>query len=259
MDHDSRNQRLSRISTLWSLVYQAHQGSGEGVSAAQRALLERYGGAVHRYLLGALHDPDAADELFQEFALRFLRGDFKRADRERGRFRDFVKTALFHLIVDYQKRQQKRPQPLAGAWQEPSVAPPTVSDAERGFLESWREELLEQTWGALAQFEQKTGQPYHTVLHVRAEQPLLSSAELADQLSRQLDKSFTVPAVRQALHRAREKFADLLLNEVVHSLESPTVPQVEEELLALGLLAYCRSALDRRGYRGGKKDGASRG
>ncbi len=29
--------------------------------------------------------------------------------------------------------------------------------------------------------------------------------------------------------------------------------------VALGHLAYCRSALDRRGYRGGKKDGASQG
>jgi hypothetical protein len=47
-----------------------------------------YHRAVHRYLLGALRDEDAAEELFQEFALRFVRGDFRWADRGRGRFRD---------------------------------------------------------------------------------------------------------------------------------------------------------------------------
>ena len=37
-------------------------------------LLQRYQGVVYRYLLGSLRDADAADELFQEFALRCLQG-----------------------------------------------------------------------------------------------------------------------------------------------------------------------------------------
>ena len=64
------------------------------------------------YLGRALGDPEAADEVFQEFALRLLRGDLRRADPERGRFRDLVKTAVFHLIVDHRRRQQARPRPL---------------------------------------------------------------------------------------------------------------------------------------------------
>src|SRR5262249_46397482 len=103
MDHESQHQRLGEISTLWGLIGVAAGNSPEAVGAAQEALLERYGGAVRRYLLGALRDPDAAAEVFQEFALRFVRGDlFKNASPERGRFRDFVKTSVFHLIVDYQ-------------------------------------------------------------------------------------------------------------------------------------------------------------
>jgi RNA polymerase sigma-70 factor (ECF subfamily) len=216
----------------------------------QRALLERYGGTVHRYLLGALRDPDAADELFQEFCLRFLRGAFQRADRDRGRFRDFVKTALFHLVVDYRQGLMSRPRGLEPGMPEPAVAPPEPGDTERGFLESWREELLDQTWRALELQEQKTGQPHHSVLRLRADQPLLSSAELAEQLGRQLGKPCTVAATRQALHRAREKYADLLLQEVVHSLNNPTPHEMDEELAELGLLAYCESALKRRGHRG---------
>ena len=84
---------LSRISTEWELVFQAHRGPPDEVTAAQSALMMRYAGAIHRYLLGALRDPELAAELDQEFAYRFLRGDLHRADPARGRFRDFLKRA----------------------------------------------------------------------------------------------------------------------------------------------------------------------
>ena len=54
--------RLSRIETLWSVVRQAHDGAAsDSRSAAQKQLLEQYGGAVRRYLLAALRNQDAAD------------------------------------------------------------------------------------------------------------------------------------------------------------------------------------------------------
>jgi RNA polymerase sigma-70 factor (ECF subfamily) len=248
MDPERVQQHLSHITTLWSLVQQAHQGQATAVSAAQHRLLERYSGAAYRYLLGALRDPDVADELFQEFSLRLLRGDFHRADPGRGRFRDIIKTTLFHLIIDYQRGQKRRPRQLAPTEPEPAVLP-TESEAERAFLDRWREELLDRTWLALAQLEQKTGQPCHTVLKLRVEQPALSSEQLAEELGRRFHKEYSVPALRQALYRAREKFGDLLLDEVVQSLEDPSVEDLEEELRDLGLLSHCQAALQRRGCR----------
>ena len=59
-------------------------------------------------------------------------------------------------------------------------------------------------------------------------------------------RPFTAAGVRQTLHRAREKFAGLLLDEITHSLEDPTTEQLEQELVELGLLDYCRPALERR-------------
>ena len=56
-------------------------------------------------MLAALKDADAADEVFQEFALRLVRGDFRRADPQRGRFRDFVKTALINMVINYRKKK----------------------------------------------------------------------------------------------------------------------------------------------------------
>src|SRR5262249_47241948 len=112
MDRESQNQRLSRITTRWSLVCKAHSGPVEGAREAQLELRRRYGGAIDRYLLGALRDPEAAEELSQEFALRFIRGDFRGVDPRRGRFRDYVKAVLFRLVAHHYRRRQEQPRPL---------------------------------------------------------------------------------------------------------------------------------------------------
>src|SRR6516162_6338888 len=100
------NQRLSGISTLWSVVCTAHQGPAEAAKPARQQLLERYGGAVRRYLRKLLRDPDAVDEVFQEFALQLVQGDLRGADPKRGRFRNFVKGTLFHLVANYRRKQR---------------------------------------------------------------------------------------------------------------------------------------------------------
>jgi hypothetical protein len=245
MEPHSPDQRLSRISTLWSLVSQAHHGPEHARGTAHHQLMERYGGAAYRYLLGALRDREAADELFQDFSLRFLRGDFRNVNSERGRFRDFLKTSLFHLIVDHQRRQKAQRRPFAAARPEPATEAPILSESEQLFRESWREQLMDRAWVGLEAIERQSGQPHHTVLRFRAEQPLLSSAELAGQLSTRLGKSYTIDGVRQALHRARETFIDLVLDEVARSLERMSRERLEEELAELGLLTYCRAALTR--------------
>ena len=245
MDPEGRNARLSKIETVWGIVSQAHAGPAGGASAAQQELLEQYSGAIYRYLLGAVRNPDIADDLIQEFSLRFLRGDFRAADPQRGRFRDFIKTALFHLIVDHQRRQQAHPQPLT----EQSAEPPTdrAHDAELAFRNSWRDELMHRTWSALAELERSTGQPCHTVLRLRAADPTLSSRQMTEQLAVQVGKPFTIHGARQALHRAREKFSDLLVHEVARTLEDRSQTELEQELIDLELLEYCRPALARRG------------
>jgi RNA polymerase sigma-70 factor (ECF subfamily) len=242
MPSDDPDPRLSRIDTLWSLVHRAHAGPAAEDGDAVARLLARYGGAVHRYLLGALRNPEAADELFQEFALRVVRGDFGNADPARGRFRDFLKAAAYRLVVDHHRRSQRRPVAL------PADTPEPVEDGgnAESFDEGWRDQLLDRTWQALRAHEQATGQPHHTVLRLRAERPTFESDELARELSARLGRPYTPPAARQALHRARERFADALLEEVARSLGTADPDRLREELADLGLFGYCRAALDRR-------------
>ncbi len=246
MESAASSHRLSSISTLWSLVRQANQSPADATRAAQQQLLDRYGGAIRRYLLGAVRDEDAAEDLFQEFALCLLQGNLGGVDPGRGRFRDFVKGVLSHLVAKYHKRGRRRPQPLGSQQPEAVVEAPTHSELDHSFLTSWRDDLLAHSWADLARIEEQTGQPFYTVLRFRAEHPDLSSAAMAEQLSARMGKPLTAAGVRQTLHRAREKFASLLLDAVAQSLEQPTQDQLEQELLELQLLEHCRPALQRR-------------
>jgi RNA polymerase sigma-70 factor (ECF subfamily) len=241
MSDDHLRGRLSGISTLWSVLREAHGGDSEAASSAQHMLMRRYGDSVRRYLLGALHDPHAADELTQEFALALVSGSFRGADRQKGRFRDYVKSVLFHLVSRYRRGRKKDLAALApdGAALADLAAPQQDHGAE--FDRDWREDLLNRAWDALAD-----AQPtFYAVLRFRAGHPKMPSAELARQLAPQLNKPLSAEGVRQALHRARDLFARLLVEEVARSLEPPTPDAVEEELRELSLLDYCRSALDR--------------
>jgi RNA polymerase sigma-70 factor (ECF subfamily) len=243
MEQATPTDRLSQISTLWSMLQQAHEGAADQAAPACRELWARYGGAVYRYLLGALRDPDAASDLSQEFALRFVRGDFHRADPQRGRFRDYLKTALSHLIVDHHRQRQHGPRQLSPDAPEPAAPPEGSAAPAADFEASWREELLGSTWKALAQANPR----YCAVLRLRAEQPDLASAQAAEQLTVQLGEPCNAAWARKALQRAQEMYADLLLEEVAQSLPVADAEALQQELRELDLLKYCQAALARRG------------
>jgi RNA polymerase sigma-70 factor (ECF subfamily) len=235
--------RLSQLETLWSQVRLAHQGPDEARAAAQARLLERYARPAYRYLLGALHDPEAAGDLAQEFAVRFLKGDFHRADQQCGRFRDYVKKALSHLVARHFRRRLDAG-PLPDDLEAPAAAPAGLEAADREFLRAWREELLNRAWAALARVEEETGRPVYLVLRLAFDHPELRSPQRAAELGARLGRPVTAVAERQALHRAREKFAELLLDEVAQTLDEPGADRLTEELIHLDLLRYCGPALE---------------
>jgi DNA-directed RNA polymerase specialized sigma24 family protein len=242
------NQSLEEIETLWSDVFRAHQGPEEAARSAKARLMLRYIRAVRRYLVGVLHDADAAEELTQEFAVRFLRGDFVRADPRRGRFRDFLRTSARNLVNDYYRRRKVRPIPMPPDALDPANpdSDSSTSDLDRQFLQGWRKELSRSAMAALALHQSRTGQPFHDVLGLKTDHPELTSAQMAGFLSIHLGRPVNSGWVRQTLRRAREKFVDLLLDEVALSLEGPTPEELEQELIDLDLLDYCREGLRRR-------------
>lgn len=248
MDEESLNSRLSRISTIWSTFEKAQQGAGAEARSAQLDFIQRYQGAAYRYLLGAVKDAGEADDLFQQFALRFMQGAFRRADRHRGRFRDYLRASLYRSVADHFRQRQKRPQQL-----DPSIVQPVArswdrEESERQFTQSWREELLARAWCALAETQQRSELSLYAVLRLRTECPEATSEELAQRLNAQLRprRPFSSIHVRKCIERARCRFAELLIDEVRRSLEAPSPEELEQELIELGLMPYCRTVLRRR-------------
>lgn len=235
MNGDIGPSRLTNVLTMWTVLRQAHADPPDQAALARELLLSRYGNAVRRYLMSLLKDPHAADDLTQEFAVRLVTGKFHSADPEKGRFRNYVKTSLFHLVGAHARGGRRRPEPVAPN-AGPLAALATPADDEPAFDESWRAELLARTWTALAD----SNPGYHVLLKLRADQPEASSDVLAAALADRTGKPVTAANIRQTLKRARALFASLLKEEVAHSLTDPTPDAVDGELADLRLLHYVR-------------------
>jgi RNA polymerase sigma-70 factor (ECF subfamily) len=247
---------LTNIATQWSVIFRATEAEGDAAAAARSALLLRYHEAVLRYLRAQLRDEHAAGHVYSNFAVRVLEVDrfLQRADPRRGRFRDYLKTVLRHMVTDHyrtKQRENKKLEALAlqgGAAQESEPAEPE-DDAQ--FLNCWRQELINWAWQRLEETEKKTDRPYARLLRLQEQQPGLRSAQAAELLSAQLGRPFTAEGVRQLAHRGRELFGEMLVLEAARSLQVDlsdpgSADRVEEELIDLGLLlSYCKTALDR--------------
>ncbi len=235
------DSRLADITTQWTLVFQTTSSKPDIVNGATAKLMCRYAGAVHRYLLKALKDPEAAADLDQEFAVRFLRGDFRQSDPDRGRFRDYVKRSLQNLMKDYHRRAAVRKTVDVSKVKEPAIGEAADQRFDREFVESWRNDLLERAWKALEDLERQGGQAFHSVLRYRVDHQEQNSAESADALSAKLGKTMTPGNFRQTLLRARQRYVQFLIDDVRASLRGQTDPALlEEELSDLRLLDHCR-------------------
>ncbi|KAA5545496.1 sigma-70 family RNA polymerase sigma factor [Roseiconus nitratireducens] len=232
--------RLSQIQTHWSAIFESVSDDVGGPSKGHRDLLLRYAGPAYRYLLAVCRDPDIADDLAQEFAFKFVRGDFRRASPDRGRFRDYLKRSLTNLVNDHFRRQQTRPRTCAVELlqgREPSYSPP-IDDT---FDQEWRREVLSRTWLAMDAADANNGSCYSLVLKLRAQHPRLDSSQLATLTGERLNREVTAAWLRQTLKRARDRFGELMRTEVEKSLLSDSAEEVDRELRELGLKKYLSS------------------
>jgi hypothetical protein len=171
--------------------------------------------------------------------VRQSRGDFRGADPSRGRFRDYVKTSVIHLLGEFRRRDQRRNQtlPLSDGAAK-TEAQTELDDTE--FVLAWRKELLNRAWHEMELRQPPDGAPYYAALRIKAEEPTLSAGNLAGRLKKMGHGSHNAAGVRQLLHRARQTYSSLLTEEVKRSLASDDPDELASELADLGLLTYCR-------------------
>ncbi len=238
MSSNPVEHRLNNISTNWDELIEAHAGEDDDSAAAalRGQVLRRYAGCAYQYVLGATKSHDAAEDLTQEFALKFVRGDFAKASPQQGRFRDYLKASLRNLITDFFRTQ------AAAAVIKTATALDDVNEGMKSldakFSEQWRKRVLSIAWESLQSYENEKLNHYYSVLHLRAQQPESSSGELAAQFAKLHDKEVTPEWIRQNLRRARLKFGELLLEEVGRTINSNDRSVIDAELASLGLKKY---------------------
>lgn len=228
--------RLSRLETSWTLVTRTHGGDRE----ATAELLPRYCRAVFRYLLVVVQNEGVAEELCQEFAYRFVRGDFRHARPEKGRFRDYVKQSVLHLAEEYRRKRQAAEKLITFDSRVLAAATVPPADPDAGFRRLWADGLVARAWAAFQAEADRSDSLTYEALRLRADDPARRSADIARLLGVQYGRELTTAAVRQLLHRGRERYAELLWRETAESLPSTDPDEVTAELADLGLLIYCR-------------------
>lgn len=155
-------EHLSRIETIWTQIDQAHGADSVEARCGVDAMIRSYSGAVYRYLMALLRNRDAADEVFQQFALAVAEGRFKRANPEKGRFRDYLKTSIIRLARDHDRAKNREPLVMGD---ETLLGLPEQDPAkEPDFDASYREELLARTWARL----KEESESKYRLLHYRA-------------------------------------------------------------------------------------------
>jgi len=222
---DVPKSRLDQISTRW-----------EAVRDPVRFVM-RYAPAIERFLRVLVKNPQDAEDVSQEFLAGVFRRGFPPESNLHGRFRNYLIAAVRNAARAHFRR--KSPATLANADLE--AIPDghgSHAQADREWLNSWRQCLLDRVWEALENHQRKSpDSQYHAVLRLAADHPNENSQALASRAGLRPE------AYRKQLSRARRKFARLLVDEVARTLAVPTPLAIEEELLDLELMAYVRDQM----------------
>jgi len=239
---DNFSPRIDAIETQWSMVRRAHQGTMVSGGDAKQVLVMRYSSAVRGYVRAMTGDDNEADELSQDVIVRILKGDFAGADPDRGRFRDLLKVAVRNMVRNHWAKKNRRKTVDFEMSETENLS--GENDQADPWLNSWRHNLLENSWSRLKDYESdKKGSVAYTLLKLRAENPKDDSPTIAQKLSEKVGKEFRPDTTRQNLRRARIRFAEFLVEEIAQGLEEADPSRIQEELICLGLFEHIRDVL----------------
>jgi RNA polymerase sigma factor (sigma-70 family) len=223
------------VTTHWSVVVNAGGSDTTVAREALARLCQTYWYPLYAYVRRRNFSPPDAEDLTQEFFARFLEhrwvGD---ADREKGRFRTFLLSAMNHFLANEwdKARAQKRgggvpllPLEIDTAETRYVREPADNVTPEQHFEQRWAMTLLETVVNRLrAEYEQDGKTAMFAALN-----PCLvgdRTAQPYEELARKL--GITEGAVKSAVHRLRQRYRQLLRDEIAQTVAGPS--EVEEEL-----------------------------
>jgi RNA polymerase sigma-70 factor (ECF subfamily) len=219
---------LEQISTCWATIHNPVQ------------FVMRYSRAIQKYVAAIVRDSHDAEEVAQDFLTRVFDKGFCPENVSRGRFRDYLKSAVRYVAISHLRKRRSAElseEMLASLVQ-------SDSDADRAWTNEWQSCLLERVWQSLELHQKQTPDNlFYSVLRLHADDPQASSEAHATRLTEQIGRPIRATAFRQQLSRARKHFARLIVTEVRQTIQHPTAELIEQELIDLDLMPYVREFL----------------
>ena len=240
---NAKNGPAAFTTTHWSVVLEA-QGQSPAAQEALEKLCRIYWRPVYSFVRRQGVRPEEAEDLTQGFfALLLERRNFDAVRKEKGRLRSYLLTSLKHFLVSEHRRavtmkrgkgQQLVPLEELTALERAEIEPADHLSADRLYERRWALTLMEQVLRRLRDEYARAGNAelFDLLKQLLPDEPgAPSRAEIAAQLG------MTENAVRQALHRFRQRYQLLLREEISHTIAIAS--DVEDELRHL--IAVLRS------------------
>ena len=235
------SQAPTFVTTHWSVVLAAGGPLSHEQSQALEALCRTYWYPLYAYIRRAGHGSEDAQDLTQSFLSQLLaKGGLSMADPQRGRFRTFLLTALKHYLVDEHRRATalKRGggsvfQPLEADDGEEryQFEPVDLASPDVLYDRSWAKAVLAQALSRLREeyASSKHGPGFEALKdYVWGERSGLSCAELGREIG------MSEEAAKKAVQRMRQRFAQLLREQIAETVNTPA--ELEDEIRHLSTL-----------------------
>jgi RNA polymerase sigma factor (sigma-70 family) len=230
----AQNGVVAFVTTHWSVVLEA-QGESPVAQQALEKLCRTYWRPVYSFIRREGTGHEEAEDLAQAFfALLLQRRNFDDVRKEKGRLRSYLLTSLKHFLVSEHRRAvtaKRGKGQQAVALEELAEAglaemePADRLSADRIYERRWALTLMEQVLGRLRDEYYTAGNAalFDFLKQLLPEEPdAPSRAEIAAQLG------MTENAVRQALHRFRQRYQVLLREEIANTVAIAS--DIEDEL-----------------------------
>jgi RNA polymerase sigma-70 factor (ECF subfamily) len=228
--------------THWSLVLAARDRAEPGAAAALASLCALYWYPLYAYVRRRGHGADEAHDLTQEFFARLLGKDFLAGvDRGKGKFRSFLLAACNHFLANERDRARARKRgggrlvlslDAADAEGRYRAEPAGGLTPEKLFERRWALALLQQVMTRLRdEFEAKgKGQLFDRLRGFLVGEKGTGYRQAADELR------LSEGAVKVAVHRLRQRYRELLHEEIGRTVGAPEeiAEEVRDLFAALG-------------------------
>jgi DNA-directed RNA polymerase specialized sigma24 family protein len=217
--------------TDWSLVLNAASDSSEALNRLCRV----YWRPIYLFVRHSGFGPADAEDITQEFFADILRREWlKLANRERGRFRAFLRTDLRHFLNNRRRRDHRLKRgggevqlPLETEGLERELASQVAEAADPTVLydRKWAVTLLQAAMARLEEGERRGGR-MERFLQLR---PFVANPPAPGDYER-LAKDLATSQGHVALlvHRLSRRFAGLVRAEIAATVADPS--QIDDEL-----------------------------